>query len=103
MLNSDFRVGPWLVQPSLNTISQNGTSNRVEPKMMAVLVCLAGGRGEGGPKEKRSGERRGGEGGRSWGGPDDLKKKNSNQMLYLVSHLKALFAGVPTAPPSSID
>ena len=51
-MNSDFRVGPWLVQPSLNTISQNGTSNRVEPKMMAVLVCLAEHTGEVVPKEK---------------------------------------------------
>ena len=51
-MNSDFRVGPWLVQPSLNTISQNGTSNRVEPKMMGVLVCLAEHTGEVVPKEK---------------------------------------------------
>jgi len=51
-VNSDFRVGPWLIQPSLNTISQNGTSNRVEPKMMEVLVCLAGHIGEVVPKEK---------------------------------------------------
>lgn len=40
-MNSDFRVGPWLVQPSLNTISQNDTCSRVEPKMMEVLLCLA--------------------------------------------------------------
>jgi TolB-like protein/DNA-binding winged helix-turn-helix (wHTH) protein len=51
-VNSDFRVGPWLVRPSLNTISQNGTSNRVESKMMAVLVCLAEHTGEVVPKEK---------------------------------------------------
>ena len=51
-MNSDFRVGPWLVQPSLNTISQNGTSNRVESKMMEVLVCLAEHTGEVVPKEK---------------------------------------------------
>jgi TolB-like protein/DNA-binding winged helix-turn-helix (wHTH) protein len=51
-VNSDFRVGPWLVQPSLNTISQNGTSNRVERKMMEVLVCLAEHTGEVVPKEK---------------------------------------------------
>lgn len=51
-MNSDFRVGPWLVQPSLNTISQNGTSNRVEPKIMEVLVCLAEHTGEVVPKEK---------------------------------------------------
>ena len=40
-MQSDFQVGPWLVQPSLNTISQNGTSTRVEPKVMEVLVCLS--------------------------------------------------------------
>lgn len=40
-MNGDFRVGLWLVQPSRNTISQNGTSNRLEPKVMEVLVCLA--------------------------------------------------------------
>ena len=51
-MNSDFRVGPWLVRPSLNTISQNGTSNRVEPKIMGVLVCLAEHTGEVVPKEK---------------------------------------------------
>jgi TolB-like protein/DNA-binding winged helix-turn-helix (wHTH) protein len=51
-VNRDFRVGPWLVQPSLNTISQNGTSKRVEPKVMEVLVCLAGHTGEVVPKEK---------------------------------------------------
>ena len=51
-MNNDFRVGPWLVQPSLNTISQNGTSNRLEPKVMEVLVCLAEHTGEVVPKEK---------------------------------------------------
>ena len=50
-MNNDFRVGPWLVQPSLNTISQNGTSNHLEPKVMEVLVCLAGHAGEVVPKE----------------------------------------------------
>jgi TolB-like protein/DNA-binding winged helix-turn-helix (wHTH) protein/Tfp pilus assembly protein PilF len=51
-VNGEFRVGRWLVQPSLNTISQNGTSNRLEPKVMEVLVCLAQHRGEVVPKEK---------------------------------------------------
>jgi TolB-like protein/DNA-binding winged helix-turn-helix (wHTH) protein/Tfp pilus assembly protein PilF len=40
-VDNDFRVGAWLVQPSLNTISHNGTSARVEPKVMEVLVCLS--------------------------------------------------------------
>jgi len=38
---SDFQVGRWLVKPSLNVISRNGTAARVEPKVMEVLVCLA--------------------------------------------------------------
>jgi TolB-like protein/DNA-binding winged helix-turn-helix (wHTH) protein/tetratricopeptide (TPR) repeat protein len=50
-LNGDFQVGPWLVQPSLNNISQNGTSNRLEPKVMQVLVCLAEHKGEVVPKD----------------------------------------------------
>jgi len=40
-VEDDFLVGPWLVQPSLNTISRNGTSTRVESKVMEVLVCLS--------------------------------------------------------------
>ena len=45
-MNGDFRVGPWLVKPGLNRISQNGSSVRVEPKVMGVLVCLASQPGE---------------------------------------------------------
>ena len=51
-MNPDFRVGPWLVRPSLNAISQNGTSTRLEPKVMEVLVCLAEHAGEAVAKEK---------------------------------------------------
>jgi len=40
-VNSDFRVGPWTARPSINTLSQNGTSARLEPKVMEVLVRLA--------------------------------------------------------------
>lgn len=43
---SEFRLGAWLVQPSLNLISQNGTAVRLEPKVMEVLVCLAHRAGE---------------------------------------------------------
>src|SRR6185312_2136180 len=50
-LNGDFQVGSWLVQPSLNNISQNGTSTRLEPKVMQVLVCLAEHKGEVVPKD----------------------------------------------------
>lgn len=41
-----FRVGPWLVDPGLNTISQNNKVAHVEPKAMAVLVCLVSHAGE---------------------------------------------------------
>jgi TolB-like protein/DNA-binding winged helix-turn-helix (wHTH) protein/Flp pilus assembly protein TadD len=45
-VNGDFRIGPWLVEPTLNRISQNGASRHLEPKVMQVLLCLAKARGE---------------------------------------------------------
>ena len=46
-----FRVGTWVVEPSLNVISCDGTTTHLEPKVMEVLVCLAGHAGETLPKE----------------------------------------------------
>jgi adenylate cyclase len=40
-VDSDFRVGTWLVQPQLNSVSLNGIGARLEPKAMQVLVRLA--------------------------------------------------------------
>ena len=51
-MSGDFRIGPWLVQPSRNAICQNGASTRLEPKVMEVLVCLSEHTGEVVPKEK---------------------------------------------------
>lgn len=51
VVNSDFQLGPWLVEPSLNTISRNGTTVHLEPKLMGVLVCLANHPAEVIPKE----------------------------------------------------
>ena len=51
-MSAAFRVGPWLVEPSLNAISRNGTASHLEPKVMEVLVCLADHAGEPLPKEK---------------------------------------------------
>jgi len=51
-VSTDFRVGHWLVEPSRNSISRNGTSLRLEPKVMEVLVCLAEHAGETLSKEK---------------------------------------------------
>ena len=36
-----FRLGDWLVQPSLNTLSRGDTVVRIRPKTMDVLVVLA--------------------------------------------------------------
>lgn len=40
-MSENFRVDGWLVQPSLNLISKNGATVRLEPKVMQVLACLA--------------------------------------------------------------
>lgn len=36
-----FRVGAWVIAPRLNSLSNNGRTLHVEPKVMQVLVCLA--------------------------------------------------------------
>jgi TolB-like protein len=41
VVDGDFRVGAWLVEPGLNTISRKGATIHLEPKVMGVLVCLA--------------------------------------------------------------
>ena len=45
-------MGPWLVEPSLNIVSRNGTAVHLEPKVMEVLLCLAAHAGEVLPKEE---------------------------------------------------
>jgi TolB-like protein/DNA-binding winged helix-turn-helix (wHTH) protein/Flp pilus assembly protein TadD len=47
-----FQLGPWLIRPSLNSVVRNGTTTRLTPKAMAVLVCLAEHPGEPVAKEK---------------------------------------------------
>jgi TolB-like protein/DNA-binding winged helix-turn-helix (wHTH) protein len=47
-----FQIGPWVAVPSLNTVSLNGKNVHIEPKVMEVLVCLAGRPGETISKEK---------------------------------------------------
>ena len=51
-MSTEFRLGAWLVQPSQNTITGNGKSTRLEPKMVEVLVCLAERQGETVSKEQ---------------------------------------------------
>jgi TolB-like protein/DNA-binding winged helix-turn-helix (wHTH) protein/Flp pilus assembly protein TadD len=51
-VGTDFRVGAWLVRPSLNTVSRNGASIHVQPKVMEVLVSLASQPGEAIPKDQ---------------------------------------------------
>ena len=51
-MDLDFRMGAWLVQPSLDAITRDGATVHLEPKVMEVLVCLAQHPGEPIPKEK---------------------------------------------------
>src|SRR6516162_674468 len=37
-MNGEFRIRPWLVQPSLNLLSQNGVTVHLEPKVMEELI-----------------------------------------------------------------
>ncbi|HET8826853.1 MAG TPA: tetratricopeptide repeat protein, partial [Terriglobales bacterium] len=40
-MDCDFQIGEWVISPRLNSLSQNGHSVRIEPKVMQVLLCLA--------------------------------------------------------------
>jgi len=51
-VEGNFRVGEWLIEPTLNSISANGDAKRLEPKIMQVLVCLAERPGALAPKEQ---------------------------------------------------
>jgi TolB-like protein/DNA-binding winged helix-turn-helix (wHTH) protein/Tfp pilus assembly protein PilF len=51
-LDGGFQVGSWRVEPSRNTITRNGTTAQIEPRVMEVLVCLARHSGETLPKER---------------------------------------------------
>jgi transcriptional activator of cad operon len=44
-LQVPFRLGAWLVDPSLDTISRGTQSIKLEPRMMRLLVCLADAQG----------------------------------------------------------
>jgi len=39
--HADFRLGEWLIQPSLDRISQGATTSRLRPRLMDFLVFLA--------------------------------------------------------------
>ena len=45
-MDGDFHLGDWRVEPRLNAVSRNGTTFRLQPKIMEVLVCLAQHAGE---------------------------------------------------------
>ncbi len=46
MVNGTFRVGEFLIEPQLNSITRDGQSTRLEPKVMHVLQCLSNAAGE---------------------------------------------------------
>ena len=49
-VDQDFQLGPWLVRPSLNSISRNGSNLRLEPKAMEILVSWLSTRGASSPR-----------------------------------------------------
>jgi TolB-like protein/DNA-binding winged helix-turn-helix (wHTH) protein/Flp pilus assembly protein TadD len=51
-VEGDFQVGPWLIQPKLNSVTANGITARIEPKAMQVLLYLAEHAGDVMPKER---------------------------------------------------
>jgi TolB-like protein/DNA-binding winged helix-turn-helix (wHTH) protein len=51
-VGQDFQIADWHIEPGLNSVSRNGTATRLEPKVMAVLVCLAQHAGEPVTKEE---------------------------------------------------
>lgn len=51
-MEGDFRVGDWLIQPQLGTVTQGETSVQLEPRVMEVLVYLARHGGQVLPKER---------------------------------------------------
>src|SRR5215831_1896099 len=51
-MNGSFRIGSWVVEPQINTLTNCDKAAHVEPKIMEVLVCLADSAPEVVPKEK---------------------------------------------------
>lgn len=45
-VKGDFQTGRWRVEPELNQVIADGKTVHLEPKVMQVLVCLAGRAGE---------------------------------------------------------
>src|SRR5262249_8083451 len=41
LVQKSLKVGSWIVDPSLNSMSFEGKTVRLEPKVMEVLLCLA--------------------------------------------------------------
>jgi DNA-binding winged helix-turn-helix (wHTH) protein/TolB-like protein/Tfp pilus assembly protein PilF len=41
-----LKIGDWIIEPALNRISRADRTSRIEPKVMAVLLCLADRPGE---------------------------------------------------------
>ena len=39
--DAPFRVGQWRVNPALDEICRDGTTVKLEPRTMRVLMCLA--------------------------------------------------------------
>jgi TolB-like protein/Tfp pilus assembly protein PilF len=51
-METDFHLGDWLIEPNLSAVSRDGMIVHLQPKVMGVLVCLAGHAGKPVSKEK---------------------------------------------------
>ena len=85
-MEGDFRIGQWLVQPTLNSISDHESSKRVEPKMMQVLVHLAAHAGQVVSKEQLMGA--------AW--PDTFV--TDDVLLRCISELRKALSNDPREP-----
>jgi len=85
-VEGDFRIGQWLVQPTLNSISDHESSKRVEPKMMQVLVHLAAHAGQVVSKEQLMGA--------AW--PDTFV--TDDVLLRCISELRKALSDDPREP-----
>jgi adenylate cyclase len=45
-MSREFRMGEWLVEPDLNRIRNSNRTVNMEPKVLEVLICLAGHAGQ---------------------------------------------------------
>jgi len=85
-VQGDFRIGEWVIHPRVNAMERNGTTTRLEPKVMQVLVTLASTAGEVITREQLRGA--------VW--PDVFV--GEDVLIRAISELRHAFADDPRSP-----